>query len=328
MLTISIAMATYKGGKHLREQLDSIADQTTPPDELVVCDDQSPDNTLEVLNEFQNSAPFPIKIVSNEKRLGYARNFWKAIGLCSGDLIFPCDQDDVWLDSKLAKHEAIYREHDDVGLIVNDGRLVDSDLKAMGKTWFQAVGFTSREFKELETDRAFAVLMRDSRLCGCMMSFRSRYRDRIPPIPNVIGHDDWLALNLALLSTLRVIPEPLNDYRQHAHQVTQGPTDAKLPPRPTLPRRAWKLEKRAIDMAHIFQGLDGFDPPNEVLRYPEFRDYLKGLMGHYVRRSMLSNHLVKRLPLVLIELVLGNYARYNDSVKNSLSLDLRPIFFR
>jgi glycosyltransferase involved in cell wall biosynthesis len=328
MPKISIAMATYNGGKHLLEQLESIAAQSRTPDEMVVCDDQSTDDTLDVLNAFRDRAPFPITVYNNEQRLRYARNFSKAMGLCTGDLIFPCDQDDVWLATKIQKHEAIYREQDDVGLVVNDGWMVDSELKPMGKTWFQAVGVSSGDIEQLETDRAFRVLMRDSRFCGCMMSFRSRYRDRIPPIPDLIGHDDWLALTLSLLSRLRVIPEPLNDYRQHSNQVTQGPAIASTPPSRSIPDRAAKMEKRAIDMAVILQGLKQFERPGEVLRYPEFHDYLKGHMSHYLRRSLMSNHLIKRMPLVLIEFVLGNYARYNESVKNSLSLDIRPKFFR
>ncbi len=74
------------------------------------------------------------------------------------------------------------------------------ELKLLGKTppGLQAVGISDREFQELETDPGLpGADDRDYGFCGCMMSFRSKYRDRIPPIPDVIGHDDWLAVTLS-----------------------------------------------------------------------------------------------------------------------------------
>jgi glycosyltransferase involved in cell wall biosynthesis len=328
MLKISIALTTFNGEKYLREQLDSIAKQSRLPDELVVCDDRSTDKSLDVLHEYRGQVPFPVTVISNEERLGFARNFSKAIDLCSGDVVFPCDQDDVWLETKLLKHESVYLEQPDVGMIVNDGRLVDPDLKPMGKTWFEAVGFTDREFEELESDQAFPVLTRDSRFCGCMMSFRARFLSQVAPMPERIGHDDWLALNFSLLSRLKILREPLNDYRQHVSQVTRGIANVKSQFRSDLPPRASKQEKRAIDLYYVLEGLKDLESSGETLRYPGFHDYLKGHICHNLRRSMMPNNLIKRIPLVLIEFVLGNYARYNNSVKNNLSYDLRPKFFR
>ena len=96
-LHISVAMCTYNGGKYLREQLISIAKQARLPDELIVCDDVSNDATLQILNEFQKMAPFPIRIHRNGVRLGVTKNFEQAIALCNGDIIALSDQDDVWM---------------------------------------------------------------------------------------------------------------------------------------------------------------------------------------------------------------------------------------
>src|SRR5882762_9087557 len=100
-MKISIAMCTYNGARYLREQLDSIAAQTRPPSELIVCDDNSLDETREIVAGFAASAPFPVRLGVNEQNLGSIRNFERAIKLCEGDLIALSDQDDVWLPEKL-----------------------------------------------------------------------------------------------------------------------------------------------------------------------------------------------------------------------------------
>src|SRR5882757_11091931 len=112
MKTISIAMATYNGGKYIRQQLDSFAAQTMLPSELIVTDDGSSDNTLEIIAEFVATAPFPVRVERNEKNLGYRANFMKAASLCKGDLISFSDQDDIWLPQKLEKCAAPFANDD------------------------------------------------------------------------------------------------------------------------------------------------------------------------------------------------------------------------
>src|SRR5215207_2518174 len=101
MVRISIALCTYNGEQYLQQQLDSFVAQSRPPDELVVCDDRSTDRTVPIVEDFAKRAPFRVELVINETNLGSTRNFEKAIGLCTGDIIFLADQDDVWLPEKL-----------------------------------------------------------------------------------------------------------------------------------------------------------------------------------------------------------------------------------
>ena len=73
--SVSIVIATYNGERHLADQLRSILDQTSPPNEVVVSDDGSDDCTLDLVRAFAASAPFPVHIYRNEARLGYSENF-------------------------------------------------------------------------------------------------------------------------------------------------------------------------------------------------------------------------------------------------------------
>lgn len=92
---ISIVMATYNGGRFLKEQLNSLCKQTRIPDEVIVVDDGSTDNTLAILEEFSKVLNLSIHI--NTNHLGVNGNFEKGLNLCSGDYIMFCDQDDYWL---------------------------------------------------------------------------------------------------------------------------------------------------------------------------------------------------------------------------------------
>lgn len=96
---ISVAMTTFNGERYLREQLDSIYSQTRVPDEVVVVDDCSVDNTSTILQEYHQSKGLTDFV--NDKNLGVNKNFEKAISLCTGDYIAISDQDDIWFKNKL-----------------------------------------------------------------------------------------------------------------------------------------------------------------------------------------------------------------------------------
>ena len=99
--TISIALATYNGGRFLREQLDSIYAQTWRNIEVVASDDRSSDDTVAILEEYGQSHGLRYEI--NDENLGFVRNFEKILARCTGDFIALADQDDIWLPDKLER---------------------------------------------------------------------------------------------------------------------------------------------------------------------------------------------------------------------------------
>lgn len=101
MVSVSIALATCNGRQHIRRQLDSLAAQTLAPAELVISDDSSEDDTIAIIEEFANTAPFRVGIYRNNTRLGYRKNFLRAASLCRSELIAFCDQDDYWYPQKI-----------------------------------------------------------------------------------------------------------------------------------------------------------------------------------------------------------------------------------
>jgi len=101
IMRFGIALATYNGAKFLREQLESLLRQSRPPDHVVISDDSSTDETLGIAEWFRRAAPYRVDIVGNQRRLGPMGNFLRAADACEADFIAFCDQDDIWMPTKL-----------------------------------------------------------------------------------------------------------------------------------------------------------------------------------------------------------------------------------
>ena len=123
---ISIAMATYNGEKYLREQIDSILNQTIQDFELIVCDDCSTDTTWNILLEYQ-SQDKRIKCYRNEENLGFKKNFEKAIKLCTGEYIALSDQDDIWLEEKVETMIGIMNDYPQIKALASSFQFIDKD---------------------------------------------------------------------------------------------------------------------------------------------------------------------------------------------------------
>lgn len=118
-------MATYNGAKYIKEQLESLAKQTILPFELVICDDGSTDDTVQIINELSTKLPFDVHLHENKENLHFTGNFLKAASICCGDAIAFCDQDDLWESKKIETcANALKREQAD--LIIHEGRVIDS----------------------------------------------------------------------------------------------------------------------------------------------------------------------------------------------------------
>ncbi len=226
-MKISIALCTYNGVEFLQEQLESIALQTRIPDEMVICDDRSKDDTLEILRNFSSKVSFPVRIFLNEKNLGSTKNFEKAIKLCTGDIIFLSDQDDVWNPDKLEKIEKLFSISPSTALIFSDAELVDENLRPLGYTLWKSIGFSKKEQSNFTHGKFIEVLLKRNVVTGSTMAFRSEFKQLFFPISDIWVHDGWIALLIAFASDLGMISEPLIKYRQH-HMQQVGAGDEPL----------------------------------------------------------------------------------------------------
>ena len=194
-----------------------MANQTRPPDELIVCDDRSSDRTIGIVREFAASATYPVRIFENESNLGSAANFERAIRLCEGNLIALSDQDDIWYPTRLQRSEQEFTAHPEAGLVFSDADVINDENELTGATMWQrtrlrgqtrarSAGRSVLPFGEAQ------VCDRGHRDVPCELT-RSYFAHR----PGWI-HDEWIALVTAAFSDLRPIHQPLIRYRIHGSQ--------------------------------------------------------------------------------------------------------------
>jgi len=215
-------MCTYNGERFLQDQLESFIKQTRLPDELVICDDGSQDNTIIMLNKFAIRAPFLVRIYINEHNLGYSKNFEKAMFLCQGDIILPSDQDDVWVPEKIATIEDIFHNRPKIDYVFSDCEMVNDKLESLNYTRCAVKGFNHKLQKRLENNQGVLVFIKTYASQGCTLAFRSRWREVIFPSPDGWSFDNWMGLAMSAMGKMVFIPKPLVRYRQHGLQVTCG----------------------------------------------------------------------------------------------------------
>jgi glycosyltransferase involved in cell wall biosynthesis len=200
--TVSIAMTTFNGHRYLGEQLASLAAQSVAPLELVVCDDGSTDSTLEVLHSFASQAPFPVRVIRNEKNLGYRLNFIQAASRCKGSVVAFCDQDDIWNREKVGQLEDHFSRSDDL-VVSHDFTIRFEDGR----------GAIPSYFRFLESGGFPPALC----VKGCSLAFRWELIERIgwPESQSNVSHDVWVCLAATLSERRGYLRDPLLTYRIH-----------------------------------------------------------------------------------------------------------------
>ncbi|MBN2576672.1 MAG: glycosyltransferase family 2 protein [Deltaproteobacteria bacterium] len=315
---VSVALCTYNGARYVEEQLDSFMAQTRRPDELVVCDDISTDGTLTILAQFARRATFPVRIERNGSRLGSTKNFEKAIGLCTGDLIATSDQDDVWLPEKLALCEAEFDALPECGLVFTNAEVVDESLVPVGHQLWDAIHFGLRARWRARRGRVFEILLRQWLVTGATMVFRAEYRPVVLPIPDNWIHDGWIAFIIGALAPIGCVERSTVKYRQHAAQQIGG---KKLSLR-ELYELARKVGPDYFRLAHeryclAQERLRALAPR---LRNPEFLAMVERKVAHQRRRLAIaeSSSRLDKVTLTLAELLHGGYHRYSPSTTHFL----------
>jgi glycosyltransferase involved in cell wall biosynthesis len=223
---ISVALATYNGERYLAEQLASLARQSCRPFELVVVDDGSADGTVDIVRNFSETAPFPVRVFCNERRLGYAKNFLRAAELCSGDIISFCDQDDVWSHDKL---ERVVREFDDeeVLLVYHNAHLMDATGRLMGYVFKPTESSATLSHQDVEPWRivpGFAQAIRRSLL---RYSYLHKESLDIFNMDERMPHDQWFLFLSSALGKSTFVSRNLAGYRLHS-----GNASGWLPAKP------------------------------------------------------------------------------------------------
>lgn len=208
---VSIAMCTYNGERFIKEQLDSILNQSYLNIELIITDDGSTDKTIEILEEYQKKDT-RIKVHKNEKKLGFIKNFEKAISLTKGEYIALADQDDVWKKNKI---ERFLEEIKENILIYSDALLIDKNSHSLNKQLIRP----NRNLIKGRNNQSFIFY---NCVSGNTIMFKKELIPYILPIPQEVSfHDIWIAFVASSIGTIDYTDEAMIYYRRYPQQITK-----------------------------------------------------------------------------------------------------------
>ncbi|WP_426274291.1 glycosyltransferase family 2 protein [Chryseobacterium sp. S-02] len=231
MTKISVALCTYNGEKFIHQQIDSILNQTLEVDEIVVCDDCSTDKTHQILSDYQKQFPGIFRIYINEKNLRSVKNFEKAITLCTGDIIFLSDQDDVWENNKVEVFNTFFILNKQTDVLCSNGYLIDDNNNKLEKyTVWDVPQILKQNRNSINYFKVFCTA--GNFATGAAMAIRKSFVEKVLPFPLIDGlhHDEWIAIISSEKNRFDFINDKLFSYRIHSEQQVGGisyPKDEK-----------------------------------------------------------------------------------------------------
>lgn len=211
----AILLATFNGEQYIREQLDSLFQQTNQNWHLFIHDDGSADQTIAIIHKYQLRFPDRITILGGRATGNSRDNFFYLLSQVEAPYYFFCDQDDAWLPEKIEKTYQRMKEIEEKELpclVFTDLRVVDESLNCIAEKmeYYQKLNYQDLSFKQLMVQAA---------VTGCTMMINQVLRNRMllsSDHNDIIMHDWWASMIAAKFGKISCLNEPLVLYRQHS----------------------------------------------------------------------------------------------------------------
>ena len=228
-MKVSIAMATYNGETYLKEQLDSLRAQTYPVDEVIICDDRSKDQTVSILEHYiEENHLSHWKVTVNEQNKGFIGIFFGALEQTTGDVIFMCDQDDVWEQNKVQEMVSYLQTHPKVEALNTAVRLIDQQgapipvKKKRGYCNANILHMNVKENASAEID--FPFLVKSNVSPGCTMCITKSLKEKVLPyrelcVTDQVPHDWFFNLMASLEQGVVFYNKAFTGYRMHENNT-------------------------------------------------------------------------------------------------------------
>ncbi len=212
---VDILLSTYNGGLYLGELLDSLLGQTHRGWRLMVRDDGSSDDTVEIIKGYAGQNPERVILLDDDgRRIGACRSFIRLLERSAADYVMFCDQDDVWLPDKiditLKAMQEIESEDGDIPILVHtDLKVVDQEKNLISESFWR--------YQHLDPHlKSLNTLLVLNNVTGCTMMLNSELRKLVLPVPEgAILHDWWIALVASAFGKIGYVDRPTLLYRQH-----------------------------------------------------------------------------------------------------------------
>ncbi len=204
-MKVSVCMATFNGEKYIGPQIETILSQLRKNDELVISDNGSTDNTIEIIKSFNDSR---IRLFNFEKIKSPIFNFENALKHAKGDYIFLADQDDIWYENKVKRVLEYLKNYD---LVICDAHIINQNGSILEKSLFEM----------LNSEKGLLRNLYKNKYVGCTMSFNRKILSKAIPFPKDIPmHDWWIGLIGELYGRVFFLKEPLMIYRRHENNFS------------------------------------------------------------------------------------------------------------
>ncbi|MDN7146274.1 glycosyltransferase [Liquorilactobacillus mali] len=299
---ISVVVATYNGEKFITEQLNSIKNQNCQPDEVIIRDDRSSDATAEIVRKYikeNNLINWDFEINSENK--GYKKNFYDLLKLAKGDLIFLSDQDDVWMNNKLAVMKNIMEQNKKIETLNSGIQLVDQNLKrielGLRKNFYNAnFIYSDHKLEELNYFKLEDMIERNISP-GCSMCITKELRNQFITTYNfVLPHDWYMNLLASLNGNCCFVNMKLINYRIHQKNTiglsTKWDIRTKLN---SYEEDRKKRIKKFAELSESFQNIvDNYELEEE--EKVRLQGYLKARLDFLITPNLYNLNKLRKFP--------------------------------
>lgn len=296
-LKTSVVLSTYNGEKYIEEQLRSIFEQTVKPDEIIVCDDCSVDHTKEIVKKCLNGCGITNIFIEHEQNRGVVKSFEEAIKKAQGDIVFLCDQDDVWCPNKIQTYLKYFLRKPNCKLVFADAYITDEKLHVKKKSLWDSLNlrFNNCSSNEQIVDE----MLRRNVFTGMSMAFRKNIINEAEDFPDNMLHDEyigWLALSSGYVVP---IEKKLVLYRQHSNNVVGISRTKKFTDLHTMKKMVLGSSKRTFrkfnKIYFLFEDLDIKRKIMCAIMFYNWRASLKGKkfkegIKEFIRHCLLGDY--------------------------------------
>ena len=216
-MTVSVCMGTYNGEKYIEEQLISILNQELRAEEVIICDDNSTDRTVDIIRKFisNNKLEGSWKLYCNDRNKGYPGNFYHAMSLCTMDVVFLSDQDDIWDSKKLKKMESVFEQNREINAASCKFGLIDADGNHLHTAMRPSHSRETGKLRNISIDDVFYKCEWPGMVLAYRNAWYRRWSACLPGENLMIPHDFLVCARAAEERSFMQMDEELAYHRRH-----------------------------------------------------------------------------------------------------------------
>lgn len=299
--SVGIVIATYNGEKYIKEQIESIINQTVKPDKIVVSDGGSSDDTVYICESLLSTSGIEHIVLRSNFQLPVRDNFQKGLINCDSDIIFFADQDDVWNRNKLEiTLQGFFNKN--VCMVFTNASIVDENLKDSGESLWDSIGYkyTKGQYSYRKFSTEFLkILCKHNIVTGMCMAITRELKDFALPFTENSIHDVWLAFLSICCGDVVAISDKCVQYRQHANNVV-GTTVSVASALKHKSGYAWRVRVRQKFICDVLERVHTVQSGKISCLLEEYKKFI----------SKRNEFLDKREKLIFPITAIGMYKKY------------------